>query len=798
MFNGIAATAAYFRASADYFWLWAENGTIVEWKDGQTICYREDLLPILEKLSPEGLPPLGAILLILTSCRDDWKAVSAGKTRLLYAIVQMIEEQNGGHPNLFLRECVKPVGLLLDLVSALPQEYRSGAKRTHLLYTLFRNEPDKLVPELSKECIEIFNRGVADRLIFKPGVLSPIKTFELEMEALCRVQKRYEEASILEMELRTGLKEIPVPAELDLKRDGTVNFLSWLEEDPRLTGLIRLTRKMIAALNIPLHSHGSSDRFLGGVSDIANRGSFDRLLISELANEDDALMARLANNEALFLRREDLPSDPDRERILLIDTTVKMWGRPRIFALAAALACTCNLRPGMKSSAYVLGANEYLDVDLRSKEGILKALERLDIALDCRLSLQNFLDGTALLKHMEIFLITEDAWLHDWQFQAAMADRKFAMTACITVERSGQMRFYEMSKGRRKLTSEARFELESLVRPEENWASPKARGGPAILQRSPFPLYHPASKMKFRPEHCYMPLKGKIFCITLDNRLLYWHSNLFGSRELVQAVRSGNYYWSFDGKSEIYLLGRSGQGIWLYRVALDTRRVLYEEIDFQGGFVGKVVVDRHHFYLYTPDKWFLLDARKGATSYGEGAMPSANLQISRQIETNWQELKTFVNNGYTVWRSVKSVLINQKAELCLDTRYIKCLRNELTIASAVGHGREWAIVLERADSSNWIEGASFTFHRFVSKDGSEVVVDSRGFLHLRSSDKKLPEVTIVLVIDKPTAAWASDGKTCGSTYFTGQSSNGDIESFYYQYIRPIIEVIKKNAAIHSI
>ena len=46
---------------------------------------------------------------------------------------------------------------------------------------------------------------------------------------------------------------------------------------------------------------------LGGVSDITNRGDWDKLLLSELAHDDLTLTARLANNVA---RRSWL----DRER----------------------------------------------------------------------------------------------------------------------------------------------------------------------------------------------------------------------------------------------------------------------------------------------------------------------------------------------------------------------------------------------------------------------------------------------------------------------------------------------------
>src|SRR4028118_837226 len=61
---------SYFQAPENYFWRWAERHEIVEWPDGATICYREELQVILETVAPAGLPPLGAGLLLLAACAD--------------------------------------------------------------------------------------------------------------------------------------------------------------------------------------------------------------------------------------------------------------------------------------------------------------------------------------------------------------------------------------------------------------------------------------------------------------------------------------------------------------------------------------------------------------------------------------------------------------------------------------------------------------------------------------------------------------------------------------------------------
>ena len=55
------------------------------------------------------------------------------------------------------------------------------------------------------------------------------------------------------------------------------------------------------------------------------------------------------------------------------------------------------------------------------------------------------------------------------------------------------------------------------------------------------------------------------------------------------------------------------------------------------------------------------------------------------------------------------------------------------------------------------------------EDGSRAWIDSRGLLHLQSSDRQIPEATFVLA---PTgvAVWTSDGRTMGPSYYVENTS----------------------------
>jgi hypothetical protein len=53
-------------------------------------------------------------------------------------------------------------------------------------------------------------------------------------------------------------------------------------------------------------------------------------------------------------------------------------------------------------------------------------------------------------------------------------------------------------------------------------------------------------------------------------------------------------------------------------------------------------------------------------------------------------------------------------------------------------------------------------------DGTRVYLDSRGLLHLKSSDHQIPEATFVLCAND-AAGWCADGRMWGSSYFIGSS-----------------------------
>jgi len=69
------------------------------------------------------------------------------------------------------------------------------------------------------------------------------------------------------------------------------------------------------------------------------------------------------------------------------------------------------------------------------------------------------------------------------------------------------------------------------------------------------------------------------------------------------------------------------------------------------------------------------------------------------------------------------------------------------------------------------------------EDGSQVFLDSRGLLHLKSSDPLIAESTFVLS-DGQVAGWSSTGRRWGTLYYLGEELTNQPNEFYEETIGP--------------
>jgi hypothetical protein len=793
----------YFRPPTDYYWRWTDAGYVIEWRQGDTICYREDVLAVLKKLAAEGWPPLGSILLVLSACRENvgtiglheyWDRVRPGKDKDELDII--IE--------------------FLKMVAALPVELRTGNNRIWLLYIIFKKVSVRIKADNTAYYLNVFNSGRIDRIVFGeylPGEeQAPYYNgfaFNDDIGWLSDAYESFPTLADMERAVRTGLPELPEAAEFEEPEQETGDLLEQLEQDPNTAGLAQLTHRLVAALNIPMHAHGSSDQLFGGVSDITNRGNFDRLLLSELAHDDLSLMARLANNEALYLRREELPSHPEKQRILLIDTTIKMWGLPRVFAVSAALACARNNKAKAQVLSYALFGNRFKVVDLTTKDGVVNSLEQLDAALHCGRGLTSFMDQAKLSQEDEVFLITEEEATHSVMFQSILSSLKKPVNFLVTVNRGGRLQFYEYSRGHRKLLSEAKFDLQELLfntkAKKKTWKKRHlSHDLPMFFHELRHPLFFPASKIKFNSDCFYELKRDHVVGVTIDQRVMYWNSRTRGARQFIEYLEPGRFCIGSNGAAMIYILVYSGSAkcCRLYKVSTESGNVEMIKLPETFAQVNEMAFDGGYFYIKANDHLFSVEADTGAIYAGASKLSRFSEIVLRYKNrpVNISYFKKLINDGYTTLSSVKSVYINHDGGLAFDDRHIALGYKSETIL--IKHNNEDRHKKMKAWNTSEEEVPALLFNtnikyaRFVWADGSEVLADSRGLLHLRSSDKTIPEITIVMIMGKPTACWAADGRVCGPAYFTGvdNEESRDAAGFYNNYIQRFIDTVINHGA----
>ncbi len=59
MNDTLSEALAYFSIQGNGGWHWTDDGNVLAWLDGTTICYREEIIGILERLAPGRWPSFG-------------------------------------------------------------------------------------------------------------------------------------------------------------------------------------------------------------------------------------------------------------------------------------------------------------------------------------------------------------------------------------------------------------------------------------------------------------------------------------------------------------------------------------------------------------------------------------------------------------------------------------------------------------------------------------------------------------------------------------------------------------------
>ncbi len=357
--------------------------------------------------------------------------------------------------------------------------------------------------------------------------------------------------------------------------------------DEELGGLARLTKSLLAALTLPRAVSEPQDLPLGGVSDISNRGSLDRLLVSELAHDDLTFTVRVALSEALYLRREAPPRVPPQRRLVLIDCGLRMWGLPRVFGTAAAMALAISHDKKAETTVYRARGSHLDLVHLATREGLVSHLAALEPEAHPGAALPVF---RRLTQHdesaTEAVLVTCQEVLADKAFQRLLQESELPLLYVVAVSRSGELRLTRRTPQGTKLLREVHCPLEEILAPRRNVTPLVNRDVdpllPAILRIDPFPLRlpHPIDPQRLMGDAESGPLY-----VTTDGRLMHWDHRGWGPRQLSDTIPGGKLHWHDPRITQnrvTAVVGRLQQGqLYLVYAALDSGMCQSIPLDLQ-------------------------------------------------------------------------------------------------------------------------------------------------------------------------------------------------------------------------
>lgn len=875
----------YLLPCSDGFWEWRDGGEVIAWRNGQTIAFRGELVAVLRRLAPFGLPPVDALLLVLAATRSNCKEFD-GQSGFFHSICRELT-------NSVDLDAITAVMHGLRSVHWLPEELRvSPAAKAVLAECLFEDTDPVAPPAQAQAIVAALEQAPAERFITSEVQIYGAKeSLRRSFRDLQFALRRVDE-SRLRMRAETGLDSVVEPVEEVLPDSQQVRaLLAQLSDDAELRGLAAIARDLMAAVTLPRAISSHDDLPVGGVSDITNRGPLDRLVASELAHDDLTLAVRVALGEALYYRRESPPRPRTQTRSILIDAGIRAWGIPRVLATGVALALAATASRSSQLSAFRARRGEVDRVDLKSRDGLMTHLAALTVdphpgeALDAfAVETQPDPRSSAETIAERIVIMTEESY-DDADFRQTLVESTAAAPMFVaTVNRQGRLRLLTANARGQKMLRETRIDVTKLLADDVRDSVPFVDPGadlPAIFSVEPFPLRlsHPDA-----PKRSWIltPSSSRVFrklVVLSDGRVLLWDDTDLGALQLGLDAPRGELIWNSadrwsdralavvkQGKPDNFhvlnidafhqfvrsqrldldkqpkafvplaerLLAVFGTSLMLFDVT--TGAMVYgvlipPEMQWHSGryFVSRSNASAWHVVVYDglglrfhevgtngPPLIAVFDGPGGRGPVG--LLTSGNLYDFESQQTRMARLPfegpyrcLGVHAGRVYLESVRGIgkfaVIDLKTLAVSDTvtgkllpqtdsrhqhrpirhqvrsmdvdaddnlilRFgrsavvIKCdvFAPAVRLASIEDDGTERK--LRQLKHVKLPSSMGISLRVATWDDGSRAYVDSRGLLHLRSSDSSVPQLTLTLTEDK-LAGWTAEGGAFGPRFYTG-------------------------------
>jgi len=730
---------AYFQSYSNYFWQWEELHSVISIPGESTIAYTDYVAEVIKQLAPQGLPPFGSLLLAIVATNPRAKFSLDEIDRILKKALNTEED-----------EILADAMTFLYTLNSLPEEYKSGPKRLLMFQAIFENCHYKMA--IAKSHLQksiIVQRNFSQKIAVKSHFQNNV--FASDFRVIALLNKRFPTPGAIIKQM-AGIPD--VPEELILEESSPKppeEFVDELIENAKTFHVGSLVKRIWSGLNIPVHSSLPSQQPLGGFSDITNKGDFDKLLLSEFANEDLLFLTRLANNEALYIQREVPPESHKLERVILIDVSLKNWGTPKTIAFATMLAIARHPKTTISCKAYVIG-NELHPVGIDSVHTLIDGLQIVEGGLHPARGLDAFFKQFPTAENREVFVITEPSTLKQGDMLRAMQEYQALINYVIYTDAEGNIDVYKKQQNSKKHLQHLLLPLHTL------WQKPKPKT--AEIQptqdrgatQSDFPIL---IKSPFNAKHFISTPDGELFQITADRMLLRFYS------------KESKYYekgWEMICEHLPVLAGEFEIGILEDKSYLllmfdpQTKKLHLQKLSDN----SSVTIPFPYWKSNTPtfifkDGTFLYRSYNdaGRRIWPDGRIEEANAPGFEYFKDRKEELNKLASKAYAAGGTLKNidtVFINAEGQLVLNIHALRLNQGKYLLLDRAAN-------LERNISATRKERDVFVF-----PDGSQVTVKRCGIVVLKSSNPAIPEIYIPTLIDATLGA-ATDTAFAGNTYY---------------------------------
>lgn len=733
----------YFQSYDDYFWQWEDNGEVLAIPKGNTIAYKKAVSEMLEFLAPQGLPPFGSVLLVFIATNSNAKDS-------INSLLNTFSQRNV----LQLQDYTLS---FLELLESVPQIYKTSKKKL-LFQALFENCHNSVSFHKSRRFLAEFSRDTWNKNVTIQKPFSQ-NVYYKDLRIFETLTKRFRSVD----DIIKKIASLPdINEDILLNDEDNINddkepkdIVEQLIENNKTFQVGALIKRIWGGLNIPFHNTLPSHQPFGGVSDLTNKGDFDRLLISEFANDDIIFLSRLANNEALYYHRETPPTSNNLKRFILIDISLKNWGTPKVIAFAVMLAIAKHPKTDIDCEVFLLGEQIH-PISIKNIDDIIDALQILEGSLHLAVGLELFLKEYGNTTNVEMILISSKDAIDTTDVFKILSQNQSRLRYQIFVDTEGKIDVFKRLQNSQQHIQTLRLDIHQIWESEKKAPKKQLISQRCIENKYPILVKTPSSSKTL-----LLACDGSILLITSDKKIVKKYELdplLAKGCEVINEnipLNGHDYEIGIDKQGNYVLLiyNYESKEIVLFNLSTSNSKTsLFKEHKFNQTQGFTYIKEEQLFYHYNHTGIWSISLDGIVTNL------QANIDtIKPKIDKRNEEIKLTLNKfnwGKSIFKNINSVYINEVGSLVFN-------KHELLLEQSNERIR---LVMAKFIQRN-IEANQVTKNEFIFNDSSQVFINPLGLITLQSSNTSIPTIYIPSVLDNDLGIATKQSFTGNEYYY---------------------------------